>query len=427
MSETRVPREGTPAKAGTDGRDRLPGEVRNIPRFRLPRTRRPFPLLVLWALTVLLALTAVPAQHAHAVNGSTSPCALQGWGTTVNEGQNTDYTQFLNPLGIKNVGVVYVDFPDVAGAGDVADYYNLLSPAADWVWNASYGKTGLSMRPMVNRWVRMPSASNAYGTSSPTYQQHTRYVTDALRAAADAGADLARYDLFYIVSTAHSQVSGSHTWYWTPTQPIVIKGTTVRWAVTFGTDMWHWGYKVAAHETAHVFGAPDLYAFSGDQHRYVGGWDVMGHIAGAAPQYFGWLSWKFGWTGDDQVVCVWQNRTQNTATLNGVEYVGGTKLLAVKTGTTTAYVAEARRKAHNDSGACSSGVVIYKVDTSVASGQGPVRVVPNPNAAAPPAGCGTLDMATWQPGQTFYDRAAGVQFTVRSADAYNSTVNAIKW
>ncbi|MFI0164357.1 M6 family metalloprotease domain-containing protein [Streptomyces sp. NPDC017095] len=430
MSETRVPREGTPAEVRSDRVPRLPGGGRDIPRFRARRTRRPLlPLLALWVLAGLLALTAttVPAQRAHAVNGSTSPCALQGRGTTVDEGQNTDYTQFLDPLGVKNVGVVYVDFPDVAGAGGVADYYNLLTPAADWVWNASYGKTGLSMRPVVNRWIRMPSPSNAYGTSSPTYQQHTRYVTDALRAAADAGADLARYDLYYIVSTAHSQVSGSHAWYWTPTQPIVIKGTTIRWAVTFGTDMWHWGYKVAAHETAHVFGAPDLYAFSGDQHRYVGGWDVMGHIAGAAPQYFGWLSWKFGWTGDGQTVCVWQNRTQNTATLNGVEYVGGTKLLVVKTGATTAYVAEARRKAHNDSGACSSGVVIYKVDTSVTNGQGPIRVVPNPAAAAPPAGCGTLDMATWQPGQTFFDRAANVQFTVRSADAHTSTVNTVKW
>ncbi|WP_318202268.1 hypothetical protein [Streptomyces sp. SCL15-4] len=182
MSETRVLRDGAPAEV-RGGVRRLPGEGRDSPR---PRFRLPSPAL--WVLAVLLALvtTAVPAQRAGAVNGSTSPCALQGQGTTVNEGQNTDYTQFLNPLGIKNIGVVYVDFPDAAGAGEVADYYNLLSPAADWVWNASYGRTGLSMRPVVNRWIRMPSASDAYGTSGPTYQQHTRYVTDALRTAAGA-------------------------------------------------------------------------------------------------------------------------------------------------------------------------------------------------------------------------------------------------
>ncbi|MFI1169545.1 hypothetical protein ACH4UM_39860 [Streptomyces sp. NPDC020801] len=43
--------------------------------------------------------------------------------------------------------------------------------------------------------------------------------------------------------------------------------------------------------------------------------------------------------------------------------------------------------------------------------------MPNPKAAAPPTGCGTLGMATWQPGLTFYGSKTNVQFTVRSADA----------
>ncbi|MEU6970629.1 peptidase M6 [Kitasatospora aureofaciens] len=345
----------------------------------------------------------------------------------VDEGQNTDYTQFLDPVGTKRVGVVYVDFPDTAGAGDVSDYYNLLSPAADWMWNASYGRTWLDMRSVLNRWVRMPAGSGSYGFANLTYEQHTRYVTDALRAAANAGAGLAGYDTFYIVSTAHSQVSRSAAWFWNPSRPIVVNGTTIRSTVTFGTDMWHWGFKVADHETTHLFGGPDLYAFTGDQFQYTGGWDLMGHISGRGPEYFAWEGWKFGWIGDDQVVCVFQSGTQNTAALNGVEYGGGPKLLVVRTGQTSAYVAEARRKAFNDDTACSTGVLIYKVDTAVASGQGPIRVVRNPSAAPPQAGCGALDMATWQPGQTFYDPATRVEFRVQSADAYNSTVNAIKW
>ncbi|AYN43249.1 hypothetical protein D9753_35120 [Streptomyces dangxiongensis] len=91
-------------------------------RFSIRRMQRPQPWAVLGALVILLALAVVPAQRAHAVNGSTSPCALRGQGTALNEGQNTDYTQYLNPIGTKNIGVVYVDFPDTTGAGDVADY-----------------------------------------------------------------------------------------------------------------------------------------------------------------------------------------------------------------------------------------------------------------------------------------------------------------
>ncbi|MGW0884667.1 M6 family metalloprotease domain-containing protein [Streptomyces sp. NPDC002671] len=396
-------------------------------RFSTQRMRRALLSSALCTLLALLAVTAAPGQRAHAFNGSTSQCALRGRGTELNEGQNTDYTQYQNPVGTKNVGVVYVDFPDTPGAGAVADYYNLLSPAAEWMRNASYGKTSLNMRSVLNRWIRMPSSSGSYGFGNLTYQQHTRYVTDALRAAANAGASLAGYDLFYIVPTNHSRIGHSSAWFWTPSNPIVINGTRIRLAATFGTDMWYWGFKVADHETLHLFGAPDLYAFSGDQFQYTGGWDLMGHITGRGPQYFGWESWKFGWIGDNQVVCVFQPRTQNTIALNGVEYTGGHKLLVVKTGPTTAYVAEARRKAHNDANACSTGVLIYKVDTSTATGRGPIRVVSNPKAAAPPAGCSTLDMATWQPGQTFYDSTTNVQFTVRSAADHNSTVNAIKW
>ncbi|GAA3052688.1 hypothetical protein GCM10020000_37830 [Streptomyces olivoverticillatus] len=67
-----------------------------------------------------------------------------------------------------------------------------------------------------------------------------------------------------------------------------------------------------------------------------------------------------------------------------MEYGGsGYKLAVIKTSATTAYVAESRKAANNDSNACATGVLIYKIDTSVTTGTGPIRVVSNPNAAAP--------------------------------------------
>ncbi|WP_225833252.1 hypothetical protein [Streptomyces sp. NK08204] len=61
-------------------------------------------------------------------------------------------------------------------------------------------------------------------------------------------------------------------------------------------------------------------------------------------------------------------------------------------------LAESRKAAGHDSGACATGVVIYKVDTSTATGSGPIRVVTNPDAAAPTGNCTALDMQTWKPG-----------------------------
>ncbi|GAA0318974.1 hypothetical protein GCM10010302_67620 [Streptomyces polychromogenes] len=96
--------------------------------------------------------------------------------------------------------------------------------------------------------------------------------------------------------------------------------------MTFGQDMWHWGAKLVAHETAHTFGLPDLYAFeaSSDAHRFIGGWDVMGLIGGRGSQFFAWHSWKLGWTGDGQVVCR-ATKGSDTVYLTAVEYGSGTK------------------------------------------------------------------------------------------------------
>ncbi|CAM5681561.1 Peptidase M6-like domain-containing protein OS=Kitasatospora aureofaciens OX=1894 GN=GCM10010502_41470 PE=4 SV=1 [Kitasatospora aureofaciens] len=202
---------------------------------------------------------------------------------------------------------------------------------------------------------------------------------------------------------------------------------TIHWAVTFGQDMWTWGYKVADHETGHTFGLPDLYAFNGDLDQYVGGWDLMGRISGPAPSYFGWEAWKFGWITDSQVSCLDTANTYAT-TLTGLEYGGnGHRLAVIRTGATTAYVAESRKVAYNDSNACATGVLIYEVDTSTTTGNGPIQVVTNPNAAAPTGNCTALDMQTWQPGQWFQDDTARIRIHVNASDASTDTVWTYKW
>ncbi|MFC7642141.1 hypothetical protein ACFQX6_15085 [Streptosporangium lutulentum] len=156
--------------------------------------------------------------------------------------------------------------------------------------------------------------------------------------------------------------------------------------MTFGQDMWRWGFKVLSHETGHIFGLPDLYAFSGETHGYVGGWDVMGLISGASPRYSGWHSWKLGWIDDKEVACL-DAAGQSTVKLSPIESKGGgTKLAVVRTGPTTAYVAEARRAEGLDSAACSSGVLIYKVDSAAQTGAGPMRVMDSTPGSTPETG-----------------------------------------
>jgi M6 family metalloprotease-like protein len=384
--------------------------------------------VALAATLPLIAATPALADTARSTaSAPASDCALAGRTGWTDEGHDTDYTQFQRPLGTKHVLMLFVDFPDAPATGTPDDYYRQLAPAADWMKQDSYGRARLDIDPL-KRWIHMPQASASYGFQRGiTFETHEAYVKQAVEAA-EPYTDFSKYDMLYIVPTkSASAISFSPTYLYDPTTAgITANGTRIKWAVTFGQDMYHWGYKVADHETSHTFGLPDLYAFAAtDYHRYVGGWDLMGNIAGPAPQHLGWERWKFGWIDDGQVACL-PNSGSRTVRLKAVERPGGTKIAVVRTGDSTAYVAESRRAVGADGKACSTGVLVYKVDTSTQTGNGPVQVVNGNPGATPPTGCTAVDMAAFQPGQSFTDPATGVKIDVLRRGPLSDTIQVTK-
>ncbi|MFD9906487.1 M6 family metalloprotease domain-containing protein [Streptomyces sp. NPDC059063] len=363
-------------------------------------------------LAVVASLTAPTAANATPSPAPAAACALPGGTGWTDEGHDTDRTQFQPSRGTRRVLTLFVDFPDAEATGSTREYAAQLAPAARWLRTASYGRTRLALTSL-HRWIRMPAKSTTYGFERGlTFEAHEKYVRDAI-AAADPHVDLSRYDMVYAVPTrTASAITFSPTYLYDRTTPgVTADGTRLKWAVTFGQDLWRWGPGVAAHETGHTFGLPDLYSFTGATHRHVGGWDVMGNIAGPAPQYLGWHSWKLGWTGDSQVACL-PAPGSRTARLTPVERPGGTKIAVLRTGGTTAYVAESRRARGNDRDACSTGVLIYQVDSATPTGEGPVRVLNSSPNAEPRPGCTRLDMAAYAPGQTFTDPENGARIEV---------------
>lgn len=360
-----------------------------------------------------------PSAHrpsAHRPSSPAAACALPGKTGWTDEGHDTDRVQFQPTTGTRRVLTLFVDFPDAQATGSTQEYAAQLAPAADWMRTASYGRTRLALSPL-KRWIRMPAASDSYGFARGlTFEAHEKYVRDAITAA-DPYADLSRYDMVYVVpAKAASAISFSPTYLYDPTTSgVTADGTRIKWAVTFGQDLWRWGPKVAAHETGHTFGLPDLYSFTDPTHQYVGGWDVMGNIAGHAPQYLGWHSWKLGWTRDDQVTCL-AAPGRRTVRLTPVERRGGTKIAVLRTSETTAYVAESRRAEGNDRDACAVGVLIYKVDSTIRTGEGPVRVMNGNPTDTPRTDCTGLDLAVYTPGQSFTDPDSGVRIDVLAGD-----------
>ncbi|MEU7038958.1 M6 family metalloprotease domain-containing protein [Streptomyces sp. NPDC046237] len=384
---------------------------------------------VLRAPLLAALLLLLPGNStARAATDAVSACSLRGTTGWTDEGHDTDYSVFKRPVGTVRVGMIFVDFPDAPATEAPADDAAQITPGADWLWNASYGKAWLAVTQH-QQWARMPRNSTDYGFARGlTHETHEAYVKDAV-AAADPAVDFSRYDMVYVVATRNaSAISFTPTYVHAPGTPGVrADGSLIKWAVTFGQDMWHWGPKLVAHETGHTFGLPDLYAFDAgtDAHRFVGGWDVMGLIGGAGSQYLAWHSWKLGWTANSQVVCR-ASAGSDTVYLTAVEYGSGTKMAVIRTGPTTAYVVESRRAIQADQGACSTGALVYQVDTSVRTGYGPVRVIDAKPNATPANGCRPLDDAPFWAGESFTDAAAGVRIDVLGADGYGETVRITK-
>jgi hypothetical protein len=63
--------------------------------------------------------------------------------------------------------------------------------------------------------------------------------------------------------------------------------------------------------------------------------------------------------------------------LTPIEQVDGTKAIMIPTGPTSLVAVESRRQSGYDTGLPKSGALVYSVDTSIESGNGPIQVYPN--------------------------------------------------
>lgn len=108
-------------------------------------------------------------------------------------------------------------------------------------------------------------------------------------------------------------------------------------------------------------------------------------------------------------------------TLTPMALRGGAKLVVIPVGPRSGYVLELRTRAGNDSAVCRPGVLIYKVDADVDTGNGPVTVYDShrdsggctrsPNVQA------ELSDAPFSPGETFKVAKAGLTVQIASTDA----------
>jgi M6 family metalloprotease-like protein len=365
-----------------------------------------------------------------------------GFDTNLHHGLDSDWRLHVRPVGTVRAAMVFVDFPNAqaqdnaAPYADTGAYHDFLAPAVDWFRRSSYGRFDLDIT-QVPKWFRMsrPDADYKLARSNFTVENQLAYVREVVELA-DPAVDFGGYDLLYIVPSRNAANIAFSPEFNDYTRTIVADGNVLSNGATYGQDMWFWGYKILNHETGHAISLPESYNASGigGTHRFVGGWDMMGNILGRAPELMAWNKWKLDWLQRRQVGCV----TKDGVTfhrLTPIE-VGGPpgrakKLVVVRTGRYTAWVAELRRALGNDAETiCDPGVLVYRLDASIPNGDGSIQV----HDAKPMSGrqgpCTELDIGTLGTGAgeppVFHDAETGVTIEVLREGEADAVVRVTK-
>jgi M6 family metalloprotease-like protein len=327
---------------------------------------------------------ALAAAFAPTVAAAPRPCAsLARTEADLSEGPPSaaDAAINLRSRGTLQAAFIFVDFSDAPGSAAPSDLVERwIEPGLRWLATSSYGRFAIQPQAATG-WVRMPRPAASYGlaTADLTYETHRAYIADAI-AAADPTFDFSRADIVYVVAAETDQIPISPTFRGLP-GTFVVDGRKLGPAVTFGLDAYTDGRTILPHETGHLLGLPDLYAFEGSLHRFVGSWDLMGNVF-TATDLSAWHRLKLGWLDAAQVVCARRGRS-TAVTLSPLGAKGGRKAVFVRTGSTTGVLVENRQRVGNDGSICDRGALVYTVDSSIGSGFGPIRVVGGSSA-----GCG---------------------------------------
>lgn len=378
--------------------------------------------VALWAAVVITGALAVAVPPSTAVADPAPPaptqsaerCQALGRGASLNEGFARE-AQSLPSSGVAVVQTLYVDFSDAVGtAGEIADTESAMAQSAALIDEESGGRLTLDRRSLP-AWHRLPGLSTAYDQS-----RITTLYKDAV-ALVDADVDFSDVDVVWVVwkTSAPDDATRAQAW---NNSDLVVDGRALNRAVVFHPEEVtgpgeEW---TPVHETGHTLGLPDLYdsVDANDPalaNRWTGGWDVMGdYYSHQGRTLFGWHQWRLSWLADADVACVRPGEVADVS-LAPVESASGERLALVRLDGTRVLAVESRRAQGWDAGIPVEGALVYTIDTTRSTGDGPVTVQFADGRDPATRDSDTLAGAPLQPGDTFTDADSGVRVSVTSA------------
>ena len=178
------------------------------------------------------------------------------------------------------------------------------------------------------------------------------------------------YDVVEVVSAYTTRFSGGQG---LPSGSKSIYGTKRNFSgiQIFGSGVYDWN--VHAHELGHAWlGFEDLYLFKGGSP--LGEWDMMSSLG---VEFNGWSRFLAGWLNPNWVICA-SPRFQSPhflSALSSDKIIDKPRILVLPLNSYSAVVAELRVPNMWQPSLKSPTLVVYRVDTSIDHGNGPIKLV----------------------------------------------------
>lgn len=285
----------------------------------------------------------------------------------------------------------FIDDPTKINFQDTVDALNL-SRVQAFYKSMSYGKVTLSFSGQ-DRTFKLPGKSTDYidekGKNELVFKLMKLAYAEFLKVNPNRDYDV-------IVFAMPREYVNPHAGFATDLSALSLDyWNDVKIRVTWmGSAPHSWGdpdappWKVLAHELGHNFGLSDLYSVLDTElmnnylGKTIGPFDIMGSLSAKGNELSYWNRWLLGWIDDSQIACVSSLQASQSVELSPISNDDkGTKGIVIPTSLSTAILIESRKAQGYDSTflADEVGLVVYKIDTKIGSGAGPISVVPKSN------------------------------------------------
>ncbi len=353
--------------------------------------------------------------------------------------------------------VILVQFSDKPNSTRLSRISATLKEANDYYREDSYGIVSFQtdIAPASGLWYMMPSTMTYYGADSTSTD--SQLIHDALQAAYNAGVNIGSYKFSIVVHAGDDEAmthASSDIHSFTIPGYIFSPGLLTSYTISSSVVSENDPVGVFSHESGHLLGLPDLYDLTqriDPVNNFVGYWEIMalgewnpntGSFGGPQPGTYpshmsSWSKIQLGLVPASNIATVDSGNSLNVTIQNLETPTSGIQVVKIpigfdQNGKPSYYLLEMRAKIGTfdqylpfPSTYLGAGLLVYKVNESIANGMGSLRLVDaHPRGDLSDAPFGPC-LAPCISNNTFWDQSNFVKVIVGKTTStyYNVTVD----